>query len=159
MRSPAVLLLFVAFAAPAVADTVHLVNGNKFEEVIAERVPGAVRIRMPHGEIVLPEKVVARVERSRSIWQVYAERQSALRGIAASGRDWLDLAAWADRAGYPAGMRQALLVAAEMDPQLDGLAPLMAGIGHMLDLRPQLITRLSCVVRMASVGTVVSRPM
>lgn len=133
MRSPATLLLFAAFAAPLAADTVHLVNGNKFEEVVAEIAPGEVRIRMPHGEIVLPDKVVARVERSSSVWQVFGERQDALRGTGASAKTWLELAHWADEAGYPEGMRQAALRAGEIDPELDGLALLMSRVGHVFD--------------------------
>jgi hypothetical protein len=132
MRSPAVLLLFAALSAPVVADTVHLTNGNKFEEVVAERMPGEVRIRMPYGEIVLPDRVVARVERSRSVWQTYAELEIGLRDAGAA-REWLELALWADDEGYQEGMRRALLRAAEIDPQLRGLAPLMARIGHILD--------------------------
>ncbi|MFQ5349005.1 MAG: hypothetical protein ACE5EG_01025 [Thermoanaerobaculia bacterium] len=133
MRSPAALLLLAALTTPVAADTVFLVNGNKFEQVVAEREPGAVRMRMPYGEIVLPERVVARVERSRSIWQVFAERQTELRDAAASAPEWLELALWADAAGYPEGMREALLGAAEIDPLLDGLAPLMRRIGYQLD--------------------------
>ncbi len=133
MRSPAALLLFAALAAPAVADTVYLVNGNKFEEVIAESDGGEVRIRMPYGEIVLPGRLVARVERSRSVWQEYGEREGGLSGASSTAREWLDLARWADEAGYPRGMRQALLRAAEMDPRLDDLTPLMTRIGHLLD--------------------------
>lgn len=136
MRSPAGLLLiaaFTAFAAPAVGDTVYLVNGNKFEQVIAERDGDEVRVRLPYGEIVLPAKVVARVERSRSVWEEYSEREAALRGASSTAGDWLELATWADRAGYRQGMRRALLRAAEMDPQLEGLAPLMRRVGHILD--------------------------
>jgi hypothetical protein len=133
MRSTAALLLFAALAAPAAADTVYLVNGNMFEEVIAERVDGEVRIRMSHGEIVLPETIVARVEHSRSIWQEYDEREEALGEVSSTAREWLDLALWADEAGYERGMRQALLRAAGLDAALDGLAPLMGRIGHILD--------------------------
>ena len=133
MRSPAALLLLAALAAPMSADTVYLVNGNRFEEVIVERSSGEVRIRMSAGEIVLPDKVVARVERSPSTWQEYNERHDALRAAAATARQWLELAWWAEAAGYEPGMKQALLRAAEIDPQLDGLAPLMGRIGHVLD--------------------------
>ncbi len=133
MRSPAVLLVLAAFAAPAVADTVHLVNGNRFEDVIARSDRGEVRIRLPYGEIVLPERVVARVEHSRSVWQEYGEREGALRGAASDAVDGLELARWADSAGYASGMRESLLRAAEVDPGLEGLGPLMARIGHILD--------------------------
>ncbi len=133
MRSTATLLLIAALAASSAADTVYLVNGNRFEEVIAVRDGGSVRIRMPHGEIVLPGKVVERVERSRSVWQEYGERESALLGASPGAGEWLELARWADDSGYELGMRQALLRAAEMAPALDGLTPLMARIGHILD--------------------------
>lgn len=133
MRNSTALLLFAALAAPAGADTVYLVNGNKFEEVIAERSAGEVRIRMPYGEIVLPEKVVARVERSASAWQGYSERKAELDGTDASARDWLELALWADRQGFERGVREAALRAGERDPGVDGLAPLMARFGRIFD--------------------------
>jgi hypothetical protein len=133
MRSPASLLVLVALAAPAAADTVYLVNGNAFEEVIAETAAGEVRIRMPHGEIVLPDRVVARVERSPSAWQEFAERERGLRAASSTPRQWLDLARWADEAGFRPGMRVALLRAAELDPGLDGLAPLMKRSGYIRD--------------------------
>lgn len=133
MRGPAVLLLVTACAAPLAADTVHLVNGKKFEEVVALAGSDEVRIRMPHGEIVLPARVVARVERSPSVWRVFAERAAGLGGTADAAAAWLELALWAERAGYDDGVRQALLRAAELDPRLDGLAPRMARLGYILD--------------------------
>ncbi len=133
MRNSTALLLFAALAAPAAADTVHLVNGNKFEDVIAERSAGEVRIRLPYGEIVLPEKVVERVDRSASAWQSYSEREAALRAADSSAREWLELALWADREGFARGAREASLRAAELEPLLDGLAPLMSRFGHVFD--------------------------
>ena len=133
MRLLAALLVFTASAAPLAADTVYLVNGNKFEQVVAEQTGGVVRIRLPHGEIVLPSTVVDRVEPSRSVWQVYGERERRLDAAAAPAPDWLELALWADRAGHAEGMRQALLRAAELDPALPGLAAGMARLGRVLD--------------------------
>ena len=133
MRGPVALLLFAACATPLAADTVHLVNGNKFEEVVARRAADEVRIGLPHGEIVLPAKVVARIERSPSTWRAFGERAAALDGASSSAADWLDLARWAELAGYAAGMRQALLRAAELDAGLAGLAPRMSGLGYLLD--------------------------
>jgi hypothetical protein len=133
MRSPAALLLLAALAAPATADTVYLVNGNRFEEVIAEHEGGDVRIRLPYGEIVLPGKVVERVERSPSVWEEFREREARLRRASATAGDWLDLAIWAEGVDYARGSSRALLRAAEMNPQLEGLAPLMRGLGYMHD--------------------------
>lgn len=133
MRSAAPLLLLAALAAPASGDTVHLVNGKKFEQVEAEEGDGEVRIRMPHGEIVLPERLVAGVERSRSVWRIFGERRQALATASAPAREWLELALWADRTGYPEGMREALLRAGAQEPALEGLAPLMARIGYIFD--------------------------
>ena len=60
MRGTAALLILAACATPSFGDTVHLVNGNKFEQVVAHEAGGEVRIGLPHGEIVLPARVVAR---------------------------------------------------------------------------------------------------
>ena len=133
MRRTAICCLLAVLAAPALGDTVHLVNGNKFEEVQAEMGPDEVRIRMPHGEIVLPARVVARVERSRSIWRQYEERAAALRSASAPARQWLELARWAEKIDYRQGMESALLRAATLEPDLRGLAPLMASIGYIRD--------------------------
>ncbi len=88
---------------------------------------------MPDGEIVLPARLVARIERSQPVWRQYGEREAELRATAAGAHRWLELARWADRAGHPRGMRRALLEAAEIDPGLEGLAPLMARLGFVLD--------------------------
>ena len=133
MRSSAVCCLLAALAAPALGDTVYLLNGNKFEEVQAERGPDEVRIRMPYGEIVLPARVVARVERSRSVWREYELRETQLRSGSATARQWLELARWADEIDYRRGMESALLRAAALEPDLAGLPPLMAGIGYIRD--------------------------
>ena len=133
MRGTAALFILAACATPVAADTVHLVNGKKFEEVVAQRAAGEVRIRMPHGEIVLPARVVARVERSPSAWRTFDERAAALRDPEAPAGRWLELAIWAEEAGYAEGVRLALLRAAELDPGLEGLAWRMGRLGYVLD--------------------------
>ncbi len=136
MRRPALIpaLLVVALvAAPAVADTVYLENGRSFEEVIAETVGDSVRIRLPYGEIVLPAKAVARVERAPSVWQLYLERERELRSAGSPASDWLELARWSQGHGFVRGLQTAALVAARLEPGLEGLQPLMAAMGYSFD--------------------------
>lgn len=133
MPRTAALLVALALAPPALADTVHLANGNKFEEVIAERRDGQVRIRMPDGEIVLPEGVVSRVERSRSVWEEFSERQRRLASEQSAAAAWLELARWASEVDFRPGMERAALRAAELDPTLDGLDGLMRRLGRIFD--------------------------
>lgn len=133
MRCSAILLCLAAFVPPATADTVHLVNGNRFEDVVAEAGDGEVRVRMPYGEIVLPSTVVARIERAASPWQEFDARQALLRGGPSTASQWLELARWARASGYERGAREALLEAARLDPRLAGLAPLMGQIGYILE--------------------------
>ena len=47
-------------AVPALADDVYLVNGRKFEGVIAETAGSQVRIRMQGGVLSLPKDQVLR---------------------------------------------------------------------------------------------------
>ncbi len=133
MRGPALILLLLACAASAVADTVYLHNGRKFEEVVAEQGETDLRIRFPYGEIVLPLNVVARIERSQSVWQEYGERERRLRARSSRASEWLELALWADGVEYERGSRAAAREAAALEPQLDGLASLMRRLGYVHD--------------------------
>ncbi len=133
MRSAVATLVWLVLVAPALADTVFLTNGKKFEDVVAERRDGELRIVLPYGEIVLPGRIIDRVERSRSVWRDYAEREAELRREGATAGAWLELARWADRAGYEAGFRRGLVRAAELGPRLEGLEPLMRRLGHIFD--------------------------
>lgn len=134
---PALALVLAALSAlcvarPAAADSVYLVNGEVFEGVIAHVRGEAVEIRLPYGEIRLPRSRVARVERSGSTFEAYLSRRDAL-GRGASARQWLDLALWARAEGFEDGVREAALRAAALDPQLEGLPPLMRSLGFVLD--------------------------
>jgi hypothetical protein len=132
IRLLAVPLLALLFRAPGFADTVYLTNGRTFEGVIAEETDTAVKITMPGGSLSLPRSHVARVEKSDSDFAEYMKRKSALqRG--GSAADWLRLAHWAKSQGLEQGAREAALTAADYDPHLDGLAPLLRGYGYVLD--------------------------
>ncbi len=130
-------LLFGLFplAAPVWADTVYLANGRTFENVIAETTETEVKIRMPGGSLSLPRSHVLRVESSDSDFAEYLRRREAIRR-SATAADWLALAQWAKRQGLEQGAREAALAAANLDPRLEGLAPLLRSHGYVLD--PQL---------------------
>lgn len=127
------LSLFLAGAAlPALADDVYLTNGKVFEGVIAEVTETAVRIRMPGGELSLARSQVLRVETGDSGFAEFLRRKAAL-GKAAGAAEWLGLARWARASGLDQGAREAALRAADLDPHLQGLAPLLRGMGYELD--------------------------
>lgn len=131
MRARSAFLLGAALATAAAADTVHLVNGNRFDDVVAERQGDDLRIVLPYGEIVLAGNLVERVERAPSVWREYGERARRLETASAAASAWLELARWADGSGYEPGFRRALVRAAEIEPGLEELAPLMRRLGYL----------------------------
>ena len=77
-RSLPLLSLLLLTAVPAFADDVYLVNGRKFEGVIAETAGSQVRIRMQGGTLSLPKDQVLRVEAGDSNLAEYLRRKEAL---------------------------------------------------------------------------------
>lgn len=132
LRTVAVALLLLVAAAPLAADDVHLANGETFEGVIAEVQGDQVAIHLPHGMIRLPMSRVARIDRATSSYQEYLARAEALAGTG-SARDWLDLALWARQRDLTSCMRDAALAAARLDPDLEGLGPVMRDLGYVRD--------------------------
>lgn len=126
------LLLALAFQAPGFADTVHLKNGRSFEGVVAETTDNEVKITMPGGTLSLPLSHVLRVDKSQSNFAEYLKRKAAIQAGGAAA-DWLALAQWAKAQGLEQGVREAALAAADLDPRLTGLAPLMRRYGYVLD--------------------------
>jgi len=132
IRLFAALSLALVFGAPGFADTVLLTNGRSFEGVVAETTETEVKITMPGGSLSLPRSHVLRVDKSQSEFAEYLKRKAALqRG--GSAADWLALAQWAKAQGLEQGEREAALSAADLDPGLAGLAPLMRRYGYVLD--------------------------
>ena len=134
-RIATTLLLGLSLTGGAVsADDVFLKNGRKFEGVIAETTDTQVRIRMQGGVVSLPKSQVLRVEAKDSDLSGYLRRKEALRRSAdARAQDWLELARWAKTQGLEQGAREAALVAAELDPKLEGVATLLRGYKYTFD--------------------------
>lgn len=135
IRSLAALLFGLFPLAPAWGDTVYLANGRTFENVVAETTESEVKIRMPGGSLSLPRSHVLRVESSDSDFAEYLRRKEAIRR-STSAADWLALAQWAKRQGLEQGAREAAFAAANLDPRIDGVAPLLRSQGYVFD--PQL---------------------
>jgi hypothetical protein len=129
---PLPLLLLLLTAVPVFADDVYLVNGRKFEGVIAETTDSQVRIRMQGGTLSLPKSQVLRVEAGDSNLGEYLRRKEALKK-GGSAREWLELARWAQGKELGQASRDAALAAADLDPTLEGLAPILRGYGYVLD--------------------------
>ncbi len=123
------------WALPAAADDVVLHNGNTFDGVIVVAESAEqVRIRLAFGEMSLPRSWVARIERAASPLAEYLERRRALRSRPdAEVDDWIDLALWARDEGLKHGYREALLAASLIEPRHPRLAPLLRGIGYVLE--------------------------
>jgi hypothetical protein len=132
IRLTSALLLALLVQAPAFADTVYLKNGRSFEGVIAETTDAEVKITMPGGSLSLPLSHVLRVEKSESDFAEYLKRKAAAQRTGTAA-DWLALALWAKSQGLEQGTREAALAAADLDPHLQGLPPLLRRYGYVLD--------------------------
>lgn len=120
--------------AVAIADDVYLTNGRKFEGVVAETTDSQVRIRLQGGVISLPKSQVLRVDAKDSDLSGYLLRKEALRrNPDARAQDWLELARWAKSQGLEQATREAALIAAELDPKLEGLAPILKTFRYSFD--------------------------
>ncbi len=128
------LLLLSLVAIPLFADDVYLVNGRKFEGVIAETTDSQVHIQMQGGILSLPKSQVLRVDTGDSSLAEYLRRKEALRkNPGARAADWLELARWAQAKELQQATREAALAAATLDPDLNGLGPILRGFGYVLD--------------------------
>lgn len=129
------LLLAALPSRPALADDVYLANGESFEGVAAEVTRTQVRILMAGGELRLPRSLVLRIEESEAPYRDFLDRKAQLEGKAGSATagEWLELAEWALSKGLPASARTAGRIAADLDPDLPRLPPLMRRLGYARD--------------------------
>jgi hypothetical protein len=127
------LLLLSLAALPLLADDVYLVNGRKFEGVIAEATGAEVRIQIQGGVVVLPKSQVARIEAGDSNLAEFLHRREALKKGQGSATDWLELARWAKARQLNQAARESALAAAALDPRLEGLGTILRGFGYVLD--------------------------
>lgn len=126
--------LLVASLAPAAADDVYLVNGQVFEGVMAEETADRVVIQLEFGQMTLPRSQVDRVVSAATPLQRYLARSSELRdSMETTATDWLELAHFARSHELNEGFRDAALLAARLDPEVEGIAPLMKRLGYALD--------------------------
>ena len=137
IRSLPLLLLGSLVAVPALADDVYLVNGRKFEGVIAETSGSQVRIRMQGGVLSLPKEQVLRVDQGDSNLAEYLRRRDLLKkNPSTHAGDWLELSRWARARELDQAGRESAQAAAALDPKLEGLGSVLRGYGYVLD--PQL---------------------
>lgn len=134
LRSLPILPLLLVTALPVFADNVYLVNGRKFEDVMAETTGSQVRIHLQGGVLVLPKSQVLRVEAGDSNLGEYLRQKDVLKKSPATrAGDWVELARWAQSKQLDQATRESALAAAVLDPHIPGLAPLMRGYGYVLD--------------------------
>lgn len=131
------LLLCPGFAG---ADRIHLENGQSFDDVvILGRTEERISFRVASGEMKLPLSWVARIDQERgSLEQFLDRKQDLLSEPEVGGEDWLKLARWARANDVGHGFREALLTAGEIEPELDGLKPLMASIDYYFSSETEL---------------------
>ena len=116
------------------ADDVLLANGRSYEGVVAEAMTDGVHIQLSFGEIVLASDQVARIDKKESALSSYLERRDRLRAAPSPTADqWLALARWAWANGFAEGVREAGMLAAGLDPELDDLHALLHPLGYRFD--------------------------
>ncbi|MFY9826146.1 MAG: hypothetical protein WAM82_32570 [Thermoanaerobaculia bacterium] len=131
---PLPILLLLLTALPVFADNVYLTNGRKFEDVMAETTGSQVRIHLQGGVLVLPKSQVLRVEAGDSNLGEYLRQKEALKKSPTTrAADWVELARWAQSKQLDQAMRESALAAAVLDPHVPGLAPILRGLGYVLD--------------------------
>src|SRR5690349_10901756 len=119
-RSLPLLLLLSLVAVPVLADDVYLVNGRKFEGVIAETAGSQVRIRMQGGTLSLPKEQVLRVDQGDSNLAEYLRRKDLLKKSSTTrAADWLELSRWAHSRELDQAARESALAASTIDPKLE----------------------------------------
>lgn len=128
------LALSLLFAAPSLADTVYLTNGNSFENVIAQRTAQGVRIVLPYGDLTLPANRVARIVAAESPLAKFLTRFNAF-DLASNTRtaDWVQLGTWALNHDLTASAIKAALRAAALSPKDPGVVTLMRRLDYRYD--------------------------
>jgi hypothetical protein len=127
------LLAGVLTPLAALADSVHLKNGQSFEGVEAVVSGEHVRIDLAIGAMRLHLSQVERIEEESSILGEYRSREAGLGREPGDAAGWLELAQWARAHDFQRGATKAAMVAARLDPSLEALAPVMGGLGYVFD--------------------------
>lgn len=135
-------------AVPALADDVHLHNGEIFEDVVAEVTDSHVIVELAIGRLRFPVDQVREVVRSESALAAFHERRQALlRDPASAVASWVELAEWARARGLERAWRETALLAARLDGTAAGLEPLMRELGYELDETAGWLPRHEAMVR------------
>ncbi|NUN50304.1 MAG: hypothetical protein HUU15_15945 [Candidatus Brocadiae bacterium] len=87
-------ILALAFAAPALADTVICKDGRKIEGRILEDTEHGVKLEVRHGSVTIPRHQIRSVERGATSEEVYRERSARI--APGDVKAMLDLARWCD---------------------------------------------------------------
>jgi hypothetical protein len=130
----ATFVLLTALSVPSRADTVYLLNGSVFENVIVTARTGSyVRMRLPYGELSLRTEQIERIVEEKGDFETFLEKRRGLDAASAEPGEWLALAEWAEERGLVYGYRELLQILAKREPLFAGLAPHMRDLGYELD--------------------------
>ena len=134
MRARVFVCAALVAGLPLAADDVYLRNGNSFEGVVTQSTGSEVLILLPFGSLSLPRSSVLRIEKSATDQATYFERFDELvSSETAQAADWLELARWARTRGLDHSASEAAQRAALLEPDLEGLEPILRGLGYVLD--------------------------
>lgn len=115
-------------------DDVYLTNGGVFEGVVAELSETHVSVELPYGRLKLPRSRVERVVKAESPLETFRQRRSELLlDPTSSAESWLELAQWASINELEHDARDTALLVARLDPDIEGLPPLLSAHGFVRD--------------------------
>jgi hypothetical protein len=117
----------------ASGDAVYLKNGQSFEDVEATVSGDHVRIDLTIGSMRIAMSQVDRIDEVDTALGEYRAREARLRQDESGAAGWLELASWARAHDLDRGAEKAALHAARLEPELDGLAPLLTSLGFVFD--------------------------
>lgn len=112
-------------AVSAVADILHLANGNQIEGQILEKTDEGYRVRTSFGTLVVPADTVKSIEEKPSPFAEYDKRLSKAEDTA---KDQTALGIWCGENGLPNQEKKHLNRAIELDPEYE---PARTALGYV----------------------------
>ena len=147
------VLLLVSSPAAMSADEVVLENGRSFKDVIATEKGDTVEIEFAFGRMtVSADDVRAILEGSGPLAEYLSERDRLRDSPTSTASDWLSLANWAQAKELAHGFRECALIAANLDPEFDGLQSAMRTLDYVFE--PELVRWIPYEVQMQRRGYV-----
>lgn len=117
--------ILAGLAFPALADILHLNNGNQIEGQVLEKTDAGYRVRTSFGTLVVPADTVKSIEEKPTAFAEYDKRVAAAEDTA---KDQTEVGFWCGKNGLPAQEKKHLNRAIELDPDYE---PARTALGYV----------------------------